>query len=219
MVKVVCWAPYAKAFEQSIATLLREDFPAGWIAQDVYVGEEQIDVLAILPQGICAIECKAYTGQIAGDANRPWVARNGSKDTLIEPRHRNPYRQALTKAFAVSDLLKGVLQANTQWAAAERPWTHACVVFPQETDLSGLRGVPVDPAIVLPRGQERVLVFHPDRLSSYLGSMARELERRLAAALVMTLGGKAQGTWLEDKAPESKLEGQRRRWQLRIVWE
>ena len=71
MVKVVCWAPCAKAFEQSIATLLRADFPAGWIAQDVYVGEEQIDVLAVLPQGICAIECKAYTGQIAGDANRP----------------------------------------------------------------------------------------------------------------------------------------------------
>ncbi len=47
MAKVVCWAPYAKAFEQSIATLLRADFPAGWIAQDVYVGEEQIDVLAI----------------------------------------------------------------------------------------------------------------------------------------------------------------------------
>ena len=33
--------PPAETFEREIATLLREDFPKGWIAHDVIVGEEQ----------------------------------------------------------------------------------------------------------------------------------------------------------------------------------
>jgi hypothetical protein len=47
--------PPSVAFEQEIATRLRRDFPSSWIVHDCYVGEEQIDVLAVLPQGIFAI--------------------------------------------------------------------------------------------------------------------------------------------------------------------
>jgi hypothetical protein len=218
MGKVVPLIPSSVAFEQEIAALLRAHFPTGWIQHDLYVGEEQVDVLAVLPQGIFAIECKAYTGHIVGDANGVWVAHEGGKDTVIEPRNRNPYRQALRKALAVSDFLKGVLQANPQFATGERPWIHACVVFPQAADLSGLRGISVDPGVVLPRGQGRAIVFRPARLSVYIENMERELTQGPAQALVLALGGTHAGPWFEETVIPSTPEPARRRWQLKIIW-
>ena len=104
--------PAAVAFEREVATRLRSDCPQGWIAHDVYVGEEQIDVLAVLPHGIFAIECKAYHGQIVGDPNSAWLAHTNGRTTVLAPRPRNPYRQVLRKAFAIGDFLTAVLQAN-----------------------------------------------------------------------------------------------------------
>jgi hypothetical protein len=218
MGKVVPLMPSSVTFEQEIAALLRAHFPTGWIQHDLYVGEEQVDVLAVLPQGIFAIECKAYTGQILGDANGVWVAHERSKDIVIEPRKSNPYRQALRKALAVSDLLQGVLQANPQFATGERLWIHACVVFPQAAELSGLRRIPIDPGVVLPRGQGRAIVFHPARLSVYLENVEQELAQGPAQALVFALGGTPAGTWCEETVIPSPREPARRRWQLKIIW-
>jgi hypothetical protein len=218
MGKVVPLMPSSVAFEHEIAALLCAHFPTGWIQHDLYVGEEQVDVLAVLPQGIFAIECKAYTGHIIGNANGLWVAHEGSKDTVIEPRNRNPYRQALRKALAVSDLLTGVLQANSQFATGERPWIHACIVFPQAADLSGLHGIPVDAGVVLPRGQGRAIVFHPAMLSVYIKNMEQEQARGPVQALVLALGGKLAGTWCEEKRIPSTPEPARRPWQLKIMW-
>ena len=78
------------AFEQEVVTRLRAAFPRGWIVHDVYVGEEQVDVVAVLPHGIFAIECKAYHGQIVGDPNTLWVAYTHGKATVLEPRQHNP---------------------------------------------------------------------------------------------------------------------------------
>jgi hypothetical protein len=111
MRNVVPVSPSA-AFEQEVASRFRRDFPSGRIVHDFYVGEEQVDVLAVLPQGIFAIECKAYTGQIVGDANGPWEARTPTRVSRIAPHDQKPYHQALRKAFAVGDLLTSVLHAN-----------------------------------------------------------------------------------------------------------
>jgi hypothetical protein len=212
--------PPAETFEREIATLLREDFPKGWIAHDVIVGEEQVDVLAVLPQGIFAVECKSYTGQIRGDVNGPWISVTDGKDLLIEPRSRNPYRQALAKAFAVGDFLQQTLDLNAHLGRAERPWIYAFVVFPEGADFGGLHAVQTNPRLVLPRGQARVIVFHPPTLSAYVGNMNKELDRELAAALVLALGGTIEGTWMESNAAQDIQEQQRtRRWHFEIVWE
>jgi hypothetical protein len=97
----VPFRPRARAFEYEVVALLMAAFPHGWIQHDVYAGQEQIDAVAILPQGIFAIECKAYAGYIYGDPNNPWIAVNEKREVMIEPRPRNPYRQALAKAFGV----------------------------------------------------------------------------------------------------------------------
>jgi len=44
--------PPSETFEREIVALLQEDFPKGWITHDIIVGEEQVDVLAVLQQGI-----------------------------------------------------------------------------------------------------------------------------------------------------------------------
>jgi hypothetical protein len=212
--------PPSETFEREIAALLQEDFPKGWIAHDVIVGEEQIDVLAVLPQGIFAIECKSYTGQIRGDVNGPWISVTDRKDVLIEPRSRNPYRQTLAKAFAVGDLFHQTLELNTNLGRAERPWIHAFVVFPEGADFGGLRAVQTNPRIILPHGQARVVVFHPTLLSAYIGNMKKELDRALASALVFALGGKTDGTWMDYAAVTETHEQQpKRRLRFKIVWE
>src|SRR6266850_1337242 len=212
--------PQSETFEREIAALLQEDFPKGWIAHNVIVGEEQIDVLAVLPQGIFAIECKSYTGQIHGDANGPWISVTDGKDLPIEPRSRNPYRQALAKAFAVGDLFQQTLELNANLGRAERPWIHAFVVFPEGADFGGLHTIQTNPRIILPRGQARVIVFHPTALSTYIGMMARELEPEPASALVLALGGRTEGTWMERSAAQHMREPQRaRRLRFKVVWE
>jgi hypothetical protein len=212
--------PPSETFEREIAALLQEDFPKGWIAHDVIVGEEQVDVFAVLPQGIFAIECKSYTGQIRGDVNGPWISVTDGKDLPIEPRSRNPYRQALAKAFAVGDLFQQTLELNANLGRAERPWIHAFVVFPEGADVGGLRAVQTNPRVILPHGQARVLVFHPTTLSAYMGKMNRGLDRELAAALVFALGGKTDGTWMDYAAATEIHEQQRtRRLRFKIVWE
>jgi Nuclease-related domain len=212
--------PPSETFEREIAALLHEDFPKGWIAHDVIVGEEQVDVLAVLPQGVFAIECKSYTGQIHGDANGPWISVTDGKDLPIEPRSRNPYRQALAKAFAVGDLFQQTLELNANLGRAERPWIHVFVVFPEGADFDGLRAVQTNPQVILPRGQARVIVFHPTMLSAYIGNMKKELDRALASALVFALGGKTDGTWMDYAATTETHEQQpTRRLRFKIVWE
>jgi hypothetical protein len=212
--------PPAETFEREIAALLQEDFPKGWIAHDVIVGEEQVDVLAVLPQGIFAIECKSYTGQIRGEVNGSWISATDGNDRPIEPRSRNPYRQALAKAFAVGDFLQQTLQLNLHLSQAERPWIHAFVVFPEGADFGGLRAVHTNPRVVLPRGQARVIVFHPTALSAYMGNMKKGLDRELASALVLGLGGKMDGTWMDYAATTETHEQQCiRRLRFKIVWE
>ena len=174
--------PPSGAFEQEVATRLRADFPQGWIVHEVYVGEEQMDVLAVLPHGLFAIECKAYCGQIVGDPNTTWVAGTNDKATVLEPRQRNPYRQVLRKAFAVGALLTALMQANPTFVGDERPWIHACVVVPQAADVSTRGGIAVNPRIVLPRGQSRAIVVHPDYLSASISLMGAELEYKMAQA-------------------------------------
>src|SRR5712692_5426493 len=212
--------PPSETFEREIVALLQEDFPKGWITHDIIVGEEQVDVLAVLQQGIFAIECKSYTGQIRGDVNGPWISVTDGKDLPIEPRSRNPYRQALSKAFAVGDFLQQTLELNANPGRAERPWIHAFVVFPEGADFGGLRAVQTNPRVILPRGQARVLVFHPTMLSAYIGNMKKELDRELAAALVLALGGKTDGTWM-DYAAATEIHEQQctRRLRFKIVWE
>jgi hypothetical protein len=212
--------PPSETFEREIAALLQEDFPKGWITHDVIVGEEQIDVLAVLPQGVFAIECKSYTGQIRGDVNGPWISVTDGKEVPIEPRSRNPYRQALTKAFAVGDFFQRTIESNAHLGHAERPWIHACVVFPEGADLAGLLSVQTNPRVILPRGQARVIVFHPPVLSAYIGNMNKELDRELASVLVLALSGKTEGTWMEYSAVQDRQEQLRsRRWHFEIVWE
>ena len=212
--------PPAETFERGIAALLQEDFPKGWIAHDLIVGEEQIDVLAVLPQGIFAIECKSYTGQIRGDVNSPWISIIDGKDLPIEPRSRNPYRQALAKAFAVGDLCQQTLELNAHLGRAERPWIHAFVVFPEGADFGGLHVVQTNPRVILPRGQARVIVFHPTSLSAYMGNVNKEIDRELASTLVLALGGTIKGTWM-DYAVATELHEQQstRRLRFKIVWE
>jgi len=212
--------PPSETFEREIAALLQEDFPKGWITHDVIVGEEQVDVLAVLPQGIFAIECKSYTGQIRGDVNGSWISVTDGRDLSIEPRSRNPYRQALSKAFALGDLIQQMLDVNAHLGRAERPWIHAFVVFPEGADFGGLYVVQTNPRVVLPRGQARVIVFHPTALSAYMGNMNKELDRELASALVLALGGTIEGTWMEPNTMQD-IHQQRhtRQWRFEIVWE
>lgn len=215
--------PAAVTFEREVATRLRSDCPRGWIAHDVYVGEEQIDVLAVLPQGIFAIECKAYHGQIVGDPNSTWLAHTNGRTTVLAPRSRNPYRQVLRKAFAIGDFLTAVLQANHP-SSRERPWIYACVVVPQTTELSGIRGVAVNPQFILPHGQGRALLFQPASLSAYIEKMSPEMDSDVARALVVALGGAVDGTWLEQKLirkaiPRCVPLQPRPRLRLQIVWE
>src|SRR5712691_5723672 len=212
--------PPSETFEREIAALLQEDFPKGWIAHDVIVGEEQVDVLAVLQQGIFAIERKSYTGEIRGDVNGPWISVTDGKDLPILPRSRNPYRQTLAKAFAVGDFLQQTLELNAHLGTTERPWIHAFVVFPEGADFGGLLAMQTIPRIILPRGQARVIVFHPTALSAYIGNMNKELDRELAAALVLALGGTIEGTWMEHNTVQDLYEQQRtRQWRFEIVWE
>jgi len=212
--------PPSETFEREIVALLQEDFPKGWITHDIIVGEEQVDVLAVLQQGIFAIECKSYTGEIRGDVNGPWISVTDGKDLPILPRSRNPYRQTLAKAFAVGDFLQQTLELNAHLGTTERPWIHAFVVFPEGADFGGLLAMQTNPRIILPRGQARVIVFHPTMLSAYIGNMKKELDRALASALVFALGGKTDGTWLDYAATTETHEQQpTRRLRFKIVWE
>jgi hypothetical protein len=212
--------PPSETFEREIAVLLQEDFPQGWIAHDLIVGEEQVDVFAVLPQGIFAVACKSYTGQIRGEVNGPWIAVTDGKNLPIAPRSRNPYRHALAKAFAVGDLFQQTLDVNANLGRAERPWIHAFVVFPEGADFGGLHAVQTNPRLILPRGQARVIVFHPTVLSAYIGNMNKELDRELAAALVLALGGTIEGTWMAHNAAQDLQEQRRtRRWRFEIAWE
>lgn len=186
--------PSSVAFELEVATRLCADFPQGWIVHDVYVGEEQIDVLAVLPHGIFAIKCKAYCGQIVGDPNTTWVAGTHDKAIVLEPRQRNPYRQVLHKAFAVDDLLTAVMPTHLMFVGRARAWIHARVVVPQAADVSTICSIAVNPRSIVPRGQGRAIVFHPDHLSAYISLMGAELEHTPAEALVLALGGTVDGT-------------------------
>ena len=211
------------AFEHAVATRLRSDFPRGWIAHDIYVGEEQIDVLAVLPQGIFAIECKAYHGQISGDPNSAWLACTNGHTTVLTPRSCNPYRQVLRKAFAIGDYLTAVVQANG-WSHFERPWINTCVVVPETTELSGIRGIMVNSQGHVPRGHGRALVFQPSQLSAYIQTMNTEVDNDAARALVVALGGTVDGTWLERQPirpenPPSVFSQPRSRLRLQIVWD
>jgi len=215
----------AIAFEYAVATRLRNDFPQGWVAHDIYVGEEQIDVLAVLPQGIFAIECKAYYGQISGDPNSAWLAYTKTKGhtTVLAPRSRNPYRQVLRKAFTIGDFLTTVLQANNS-RVCERPWINACVVVPETTELSGIRGIIVNPQGRVPQGQGRALVFQPTQLSTYIQTMNTAVDDDATRALVVALGGTVDGTWLERQPlrpdiPPSVFSQLRSRLRLQIVWD
>jgi hypothetical protein len=215
--------PSAIPFECEVATRLRHDFPVGWIVHDVYVGEEQIDVLAVLPQGIFAIECKAYHGALFGDPNSAWLTRTNGRTTMLAPRSRNPYRQVLRKAFAVGDFLMEVLRVNDQ-RQRERPWIHACVVVPHTTDLSGIRWITINPQCVVPQGQGRVLLFQPLQLSAYIERVSPEMNDDAARALMGALGGTIIGTWLEQTPPRqdmprSVLPQPRQRLRLQIVWD
>jgi hypothetical protein len=215
--------PSAIAFEHEVAMRLQRDFPRGWIVHDVYVGDEQIDVLAVLPQGIFVIECKAYHGELFGDPNSAWLTRTNGRTTVLAPRSRNPYRQALRKAFAVGDFLVEVLRANGQ-CQSERPWIHACVVVPHTSDLSGIRRITVNPRSVVPHGQGRVLLFQLLQLSAYIKTMSPEMNDDAARALMVALGGTVCGTWLEQTPtrqdmPRSVLPQPRQRLRLQIVWD
>ncbi len=65
-----------------------------------------------------------------------------------------------------------------------------------------------------------MIVFHPTALSAYIGNMNKELDRELAAALVLALGGTIEGTWMEHNTVQDLYEQQRtRRWRFEIVWE
>ena len=216
----------AIAFEHAVATRLRSDFPRGWIAHDVSVGEEQIDVLAVLPRGIFAIQCKVYRGQISGDPNSDWLACTNGHTTVLTPRSRNPYRQVLRKAFAIGDYLTAVVQANG-WSHFERPLINACVVVPETTELSGICGIMVNSQGHVPRGHGRALVFQPTQLSAYIQTMNTEVDNDAAHALVMALGGTVNGTWLERQPirPEnppsvfSQPRSSLRLLRLQIVWD
>lgn len=215
--------PSAIAFEHEVATRLQRDFPRGWIVHDVYVGEEQIDVLAVLPQGIFAIECKAYHGQLFGDPNSAWLTRTTAGTLVLASRTHNPYRQTLRKAFAVGDFLVELLRANDQ-RQHERPWIYACVVVPHTTDLSGIRGITVNPQCVVPYGQGRVLLFQPRQLSAYIEQRNPEMDDVAARALVVAFGGTIDGTWLEQTPtrqalPRYVLPQPRQRLRLQIVWD
>jgi Nuclease-related domain len=156
--------PSSVAFEQEVATRLHADFPPGVdcpFVHDVYVGEEHIDVLTVVPHGIFAIECK---------------------------------------------------------------WIHACVVVPQAADVSTRGGIAVNPRILLPRGQSRAIVVHPDYLSASISLMRAELAHKVAQALVLALGGTVDGTWLTHNLRQqaiSRLPPPQTRggFQLQIGWE
>ena len=213
----------ALAFEREVTTRLRHDFPVAWVVHDVYVGEEQIDVLAVLPQGIFAIECKAYYGQLFGDPNSTWLTRTNGRTTVLAPRSLNPYRQALRKAFAIGDFLTTVMQSHNS-NPRERPWIYACVVIPHTTDLSGIRRISVNPPSVVPYGQGRVLVFQPLQLSAYIETMSPEMNDDAARALMAALGGAVSGTWLEQTptrqdTPRRVFPLPRQRLRLQIVWD
>jgi hypothetical protein len=105
---------------------------------------------------------------------------------------------------------------NPQLATIERPWIHACVVFPEEADLSGIEGVPVNPQLILP--YPKVLVFHPSQLCLYVTGMGQSLDRETASMLVTVLGRKIEGTWIEGVAPQIETK-RRRRWRLTVVWD
>jgi hypothetical protein len=109
---------------------------------------------------------------------------------------------------------------NLHLSQAERPWIHAFVVFPEGADFGGLHAVQTNPRVILPRGQARVIVFHPTALSAYIGNMNKGLDRELASALVLGLGGKMDGTWMDYAAiPEVHEQQRTRRLRFKIVWE
>lgn len=54
----------ALAFGQTVATRLRANVPQGWVVHDIFAGEEHIEVLAVLPHGVFALEGKAYRRQL-----------------------------------------------------------------------------------------------------------------------------------------------------------
>jgi hypothetical protein len=109
---------------------------------------------------------------------------------------------------------------NLHLNRAERPWIHAFVVFPKGADLGGLRAIQSNPRVVLPRGQARVIVFHPTALSAYMGNMNKELDRELASALVLALDGAIEGTWIEPNAKQDMNQQRRTRpWRFEIVWD
>jgi len=50
--------------------------------------------------------------------------------------------------------------------------------------------------------------------------MNKELDRELALALVLGLGGAIEGTWMEHDAAQEIQEKQKmRQWRFEIVWE
>ena len=188
------------AFEQAVATRLRADFLQGWIVHDVYAGEEQIDVLTVLPHGVFALECKVYSGQIVGDPNTAWGAWTRDKTIVLDSRHGTPYRQVLRKAFAVGDVLTAVMQTHLTCGGRVRPWVHACVVVPHAADVSTFRGIAVNFRRVVPRGQGRASVCHPDHVAAYITLMGTALDQTVAEALVRAFEGTVESTWTEQHA-------------------
>ncbi|WP_319463027.1 NERD domain-containing protein [Micromonospora sp. RTP1Z1] len=74
-------------------------------------GSRQVDFLIITDQHVCHVELKNYTKPIVGQTNGPWSARQPDGSLEVIDR-QNPYTQAVTCRFALSDDMHSLIEKD-----------------------------------------------------------------------------------------------------------
>lgn len=74
-------------------------------------GSRQVDFLIVTDEHACHVELKNYTKSIAGGTNGPWSARQPDGSLEVIDR-QNPYTQAVTCRFAISDDMHSLTEKN-----------------------------------------------------------------------------------------------------------
>ena len=72
----------------------------------------QVDFLVITDNHVCQVELKSYSGVLIGTTNGPWSTRrpDGALETIDR---QNPYDQAVSCKFAVSDDMQAVADQDS----------------------------------------------------------------------------------------------------------
>jgi energy-coupling factor transporter ATP-binding protein EcfA2 len=95
-------------------------------------GARQVDFLIVTDARVCHVELKGYRGILVGGTNGPWSIQDEDGSLRLIER-QNPYMQAATCTFAISDDMHDLVATGLPGPVREKFYKHidtVVVVFP-----------------------------------------------------------------------------------------